>query len=164
MNELINIKQLMKSKTPSLSRCVKHFNNISNWVKTICYLANELGLQKKKPIKTQKSHSLTIESSSEKNSVTSGRGSVCRACGRSSPSSSLLTNENWAPISPTKTDSRKIISSRSKAKGYLCLSTRSLSLSLNIKRQNILLEDVLWKLCNIAEVRIFYLFITCKHL
>ncbi|KAL5111837.1 hypothetical protein TcWFU_003773 [Taenia crassiceps] len=41
--ELINIKDLEKGNTPTLSRCVQHFNDLNSLVKCLTRIANELG-------------------------------------------------------------------------------------------------------------------------
>ncbi len=166
MSELINIKQLIKGRTPTLSRCAKHFNDITSWVKTLARMADELG----RPTKGLSSH--TDRRSPPIDATSTGHHLTCVLCGceRKSPASAGRLDVTGSPLrlgSPAANgtggtgEDRSSVTATSGTKtkskgiaGYFCMPTGSPHLSLRSKRYNELLEGVLWKLVQVAEVSI----------
>ncbi|VDL97912.1 unnamed protein product [Schistocephalus solidus] len=174
LRELIAIKRLMKGNTPTLSNCVKHFNDVSSWVKVLLRMANEYGCPRRQSFSSCNSQTNTSPSTpTDQNSflikISDHRSPqasavVCQVCGmpqqlrpRKTPGGSPTNGLNFSyQFRPRLSGSEiKTISSSDpypKTKSYLCMTGGSRHLSLRSRRQNLLLENVLWKLCCVAEV------------
>ncbi|BHF60180.1 hypothetical protein SprV_0100314300 [Sparganum proliferum] len=173
LKELIAIKRLMKGNTPTLSNCVKHFNGVSSWVKVLLRMANEYGSPRRLSFSSSTSTTSSYPSTpTDQNSFPVKTGDdrgpqggivVCKVCGlpqqprpRKPPGGSPTNGLNFScqmrpclsgPELKTAPSSDRC----PKTKNYLCMTSGSQHLSLRSKRQNLLLENVLWKLCCVAE-------------
>ncbi|VDO04916.1 unnamed protein product [Rodentolepis nana] len=140
--ELINIKDLEKGNTPTLSRCVQHFNDLNSMVRCLIRMAKELGqpLPKCQPMKPE-------DNNPEDKQI--GLVQKCSLCG--------LEKESLAPNSPVKESQPKVSGNttsprRNSLKSYLCMSPITQNSSMSVRKRNFILEKTLSHLCDLAEV------------
>ncbi|KAM7540581.1 hypothetical protein Aperf_G00000042814 [Anoplocephala perfoliata] len=138
--ELINVENLEKGKTPTLSRCVQQFNDLNSIVRCLILMANVLG----KPMsKTQPKED---DATSVQKEVDSFR--TCLFCGLDKRPlvQPDLMQQNHHKISGSVTSPR-----RSNLKTYLCISPITRTPSMRVRKRNFLLDKTLSHLCDLAE-------------
>ncbi|VDK34426.1 unnamed protein product [Taenia asiatica] len=142
--ELINIKELEGGNTPTLSRCIQHFNDLNFMVKCLIHIAKELG----EPLSKVQSICGECETCIDSTHQVTTLDYLCPLCGlqREALIQQRLMEDNLQGVS------RKFVESRGAGlRGYLCLSPISHSLPLRVKRSNVLLENTLIHLCDLAQ-------------
>ncbi|VDM19518.1 unnamed protein product [Hydatigera taeniaeformis] len=144
--ELINIKDLEKGNTPTLSRCIQHFNDLNSMVKCLTRIAKELGDPPSKVPSVCGECDTCIDDTQHE---VTNLEPLCPLCGlqREAIMQQRLMEDNLQRVS------RKFMESRgANLRSYLCLSPISHSLPLRVKRSNVLLENTLVHLCDLAQV------------
>ena len=147
--EMINIKALEKGNTPTLSRCVQHFNDLNAMVKCLALMAKHLGRPRGSKIQSNSDEEVEEHENP-------GILATCPLCGRRREAmipQQYLIDERRQRNSSKAMYSRR----RSSLKHYLCMPTITHSLSMRVRRSNFLLENTLIHLCDLAEVKIYYL-------
>ncbi|KAL5970117.1 Guanine nucleotide-releasing factor 2, partial [Taenia solium] len=142
--ELINIKDLEGGNTPTLSRCIQHFNDLNFMVKCLIHIAKELG----EPLSKVQSICGECDTCIDTTHQVTTLDYLCPLCGlqREALIQQRLMEDNLQGVS------RKFVESRGVGlMGYLCLSPISHSLPLRVKRSNVLLENTLIHLCDLAQ-------------
>ncbi|VDL20960.1 unnamed protein product [Hymenolepis diminuta] len=139
--ELINIKDLEKGNTPTLSRCVQHFNDLNSMVRCLIRMAKELGqpLPKSQPLKSE-------GDIPEEKTIGSVRN--CSFCG--------LGKKSLVQNSPVKESQPKVSGNttchrRNSLKNYLCMPPVTQNSSMRVRKRNFQLEKTLSHLCDLAE-------------
>ena len=150
---MIDIKALEKGKTPTLSRCVQHFNDINAMVKCLTLMAKHLGQPVESKVQINGVESATEETPSEQNNL--NPGSICYFCGR--PREALIIQQHLANEKRPRLPSKSAHSRGVSIKKYLCMPTITYSLSMRVRRCNYLLDSTLQHLCDLAEVNFIYL-------
>ncbi|VDK68780.1 unnamed protein product [Dibothriocephalus latus] len=173
LKEFIAIKRLMQGNTPTLSNCVKHFNDVSAWVKVLLRMANEYGCPWRQSFSSSNSSTIPLpEASIDQNNFSiktrdhqspQNNAVICQVCGLpqqlrprkppgGSPTNGFYFRLQSRPCeSGFEIKSASSSDSYSKTRNYLCMTVGSQNLSLRGKKQNLLLENVLWNLCCVAE-------------
>ncbi|EUB56706.1 Rap guanine nucleotide exchange factor [Echinococcus granulosus] len=143
--ELISIKDLEKGNTPTLSRCIQHFNDLNSMVKCLTRIAKELG----EPLSKVQSDSGECDTCVDETlQEINTPDHLCPLCGlqREALIQQRLMEDNLQRVSKKFAESRG-----ASLKSYLCLSSVSYSLPLRMKRSNVLLENTLVHLCDLAQ-------------
>ncbi|KAM3183704.1 hypothetical protein ACTXT7_009847 [Hymenolepis weldensis] len=140
--ELINIKDLEKGNTPTLSRCVQHFNYLNSMVRCLIRMAKELGqpLPKSQPLKSE-------DAIPQEKAIGSAR--KCSLCG--------LEKKSLIQNSPVKESQPKVSGNtaslmRNNLKNYLCMPPVTQNSSMRVRKRNFQLEKTLSHLCDLAEL------------